>query len=187
MKLIKALTVLSLSALVSVSTYAEPNKPNTKPQAKKEQPAAKKVQQNTKAKKEVKKAPVNNTEKQLKRFTDSLKLTYSGIEALENNGQPVINFNYVVQNTSKHNMKQIHWTATYIYNNQAVLVQDVPFTFEKPLKPKQSLPLTFSVPFVNLPHGAQVALSTPENRKATSAQFQAKSIVFTNGTKIEVK
>lgn len=176
MKLIKSLTVLSLSTLMAFSAYA-----NT--QNNQKQPV-KKTQTTKTQSKQTKSAPASS-EQQLKKFTDSISLRFMGIDVSEQNNQPQLNFKYEVQNTSKSSIKTIHWSTTYFRNGQAILVQDVPITFEKPFKPKVSVPLTFSVLWDNLPEIAKEAFLKSEGQVST--EFQAKTIIFWNGTKIEVK
>lgn len=214
MKLIKPLTVLSLSALLSVSAYAEPNKkpapkgqkPQTaQPQKATAKPVAKPASKPTPAKNTAKPtapvkqlnadkpatsspkvaAPVSNNNAKLAEFSRSLGLTFNGVKVVQQNNQPYVTFSYVVKNKAKRSIKTVHWAANYVSGNQIILTQDVPITFEQPLKPNQSVPLNFSTAWENLPQLTQQALIS--NNGNISAYFQAKSITFSNNRKIVVE
>lgn len=122
---------------------------------------------------------------QLKRFNESLGLKFIGIELTHNDGKAMVHFNYLLENRAKRTIKKVHWVTTYLHDNQVILIQDVPVTLSKPLTPKQSIPLDFSLPWDNLPANAQQALSSQNS--VLSAEYQAKQIEFSNGSKITVK
>lgn len=202
MKLIKPLTVLSLSALLSVSAYAETNKqkPATKPQktqTQKTKPTTKSSKNNsTKAPaKQLNSskgastpkttAPASNIDSKLAEFSKNVSLHFKGIKLTQENNQTYATFDYVLKNTSKRSIKKVHWITHYIANNQVILTQDVPLSFEQMIKPNQSIPLTFSVAWENLPAIAQQTFAT--NNEKISAYFEAKSITFSNNRQIIVE
>ncbi|KAE9534674.1 hypothetical protein [Ursidibacter arcticus] len=120
----------------------------------------------------------------LKRFSDSISLRFMSID-LKEDKQSTVSFNYILENKSKRTISQVHWATTYFHKDKPILVQNVPVSIKGGLKPKKGIPLEFSLPFKELPKEAQSALSI-QGAKIT-AQFQAKKIVFSNGSKIEVK
>ena len=96
-----------------------------------------------------------------------------------------MSFKYIVENTSKKTINQLQWETTYFYQDVPILLQNVPVSIKGGLKSKESIPLFFSIPFDNLPQQAQEALSIQDVQ--ILARFVAKKIVFSNGSKIEVK
>ncbi|MGX2970383.1 hypothetical protein [Ursidibacter sp. B-7004-1] len=120
----------------------------------------------------------------LKRFSNSISLRFIGID-LKEDKKSTVSFNYILENKSKRTINQVQWATTYFYNDKPILVQNVPVSIKGGLKPKKGVPLEFSLPFKELPKEAQDALSIQGAR--ITAQFQAKKIVFSNGSKIEVK
>ncbi|MGX2957157.1 hypothetical protein ACWIYZ_08735 [Ursidibacter arcticus] len=161
MKLIKSLFIISISMLACYSANANTQKSKATAQEQ------------------------SQTEKSLKQFSETISLRFGGVEINKVNNQSIVNFNYVVENKSKKKITQIHWETVYFYQDKAILVQDVPAPIKDGLKAKQSLPLVFSIPFDNLPEQAKTALSTQGAQ--ISAQFRAKTITFSDGSKIEVK
>ncbi|MDH2998441.1 hypothetical protein A1D22_10560 [Pasteurellaceae bacterium LFhippo2] len=154
--------VLLLSLFVGVSSYAAPAATQKAPQQTQQQ-----------------------TNKELKRFTDAVSVGFVGIKVSKENNADVLSFEYVIKNNSKRNIRSVYWASHYFQGNTKVLIQDVPAKFEKPLKVGASTSLTFSVPVANLPENVKQALAS--NKLSLSAQFQAKEIVFSNGSKITVK
>lgn len=170
MKLIKSLLGMSLATLLAVSAHAEATKISPSVQEKN-------VQKN---------AAQTKTEQSLKQFTDAISVKFLGIDvSKDKNGQTILNFKYSVQNKSKRNIRTVHWATSYVYGNTVLLVQDMPVSFKNNLKRGTTSELVFSVPFNNLPKETQAILSQPN--VTISANYQAKSIVFSNGAKIIVK
>ena len=137
-----------------------------------------------KQKQSPKAAPQLTSEQQLKRFTDSIALKFEGISINTQNNQKMVNFRYTLQNTSKKSITRVEWLAVYFYNNTPILAQDVPVELKR-LAPKKLQNLVFSLPFENLSPAAQQVFSNPQSEVAI--QFQAKSITFSDKSKIVVK
>lgn len=191
MKQFKSLAILSLSAIMSLSAYAETHN-QKQPVKKSHQNSAKKVEQapakklnNTQHKaNHHKKAPITEQEL-LKRFSDSVELKFKGIQVTQQNNQNIAHFSYELKNKSKYGMSKVHWATVFSVNKKAVLILEEPIKFQGEFKPGAVLPLTYSVPFSKLPQLTQQAFSDPKNEVAY--EFQAKSIDFTNGKRIVVK
>lgn len=160
MRLLKALALISLSSFMAFSL---PAVANTAKQPSKTQQQA---------------------DKNLKRFTSSIALRFDGIEVTSQNGQNIVNFKYTLQNTSKKSISDVEWITVYYHNNEAILMQNVPVSLKK-LEPKKARSLVFSIPFANLTPKAQQVFSNPNSK--ISSQFQAKSLTFTDKSKIVVQ
>ncbi|QLB20586.1 hypothetical protein A6B43_03100 [Vespertiliibacter pulmonis] len=193
MKLFKSLLMLSLSAVIAMSASAETNTHNKqqkqsthKAQKQSTQKPVKAVNSSAKANTNKKAVPVADTgERELKRFTDSLELKFVGVETKEVNNEKVVSFNYSLKNKSKNTMKKVHWATILIFNQQPILILDEPIAFGGGFKAGSALPISYTIPFSQLPQVAQQVLSDPKNK--FTIQFQAKEIDFTNGKKIIVK
>lgn len=162
MKLIKTFTILSLSALLSFSAQADVAKKETKTQ---------KVQ-----KKQV---------SELQRFTDTMALSFVGAVLEEKENQQVLTFKYQLENKSAKDIKMLHWATYYTYGDKVLLTQDIPIAFDNGFKSKQVIPMDFSIPWENLSQEMQQVIL--DEKKELSAQYQAKTIEFTDGSKIIVK
>lgn len=132
-----------------------------------------------------KNAAPSKTEQNLKRFNDTIGMRFFGYSFSQaQNGEPLISFNYALENKGKRNIRSVQWAATYYVNGKAILTQDSPVSFDKALKGRTTSELSFTVPFKSLPAEAQKAFSTPQTQ--IQAQFQAKNVIFANGSKIVV-
>lgn len=166
MKLIKSLSILSLSAALSVSAFAET-----------------KTQQATLAPKAT--AEKKQEVSELQRFTDSVEVKFSETTMVGEGEQRALLFKYQITNKSTKPIKQLQWASYYINDGKVVLAIDEPVVFGNPLQPKDSVALDYGLPWKQLSQSAQAVLANP--KAEFSAQFQAKSIEFADGSKIEVK
>ncbi|AUI67040.1 MULTISPECIES: hypothetical protein [Glaesserella] len=170
MKLIKSLIAFSLTALLALVAHAETTKIAPKVEEKS-------VQKN---------AAQTKLDQNLKRFSDAITVKFLGINVTKDDkNQAILNFKYSVENKSKRNIRTVHWASNYMVGDKVILVQDMPVSFKNNLKRGTTSELVFSVPFNNLPKETQAILSQPQ--VAISANYQARSIVFSNGSKIIVQ
>lgn len=170
MKLIKSLLTFSVATLLALSAHAEATKISPSVQETN-------VQKN---------AAQTKVDKNLKLFIDAVSIKFLGVDAVrDDKNQVILNFKYAIGNKSKRNIRTVHWVANYMVGNQVILLQDVPVSFKNNLKRGTTSEVVFSVPFNNLPKETQTLLSQPN--VAMSANYQAKSIVFSNGAKIIVQ
>lgn len=169
MKCFKCFTILLLSAFTSLSVQAatasqlyqrKAEKPNTQVQQK-------------------------AAESALQQFVNSVQLRFMGVDLHSVNNQVVVEFKYALSNKVNKAIRKVHWKATYLANDKAIFTQDEPLILPQPLVGDEPLPLTFSVPLAQFPQPAQEALLNAQNQ--FSAQFQAKSIEFSDGSTIVVE
>lgn len=137
-------------------------------------------------------APVTQEQKQqlnLKKFNDSVKIRYleRGLMQDQNN-QPILQFRYEIENVSKKlAIQELNWVMAFIYNNQVIVAQNVPLKLSKKeaLKAQTKMPLVLNLPLNTLPADVQkIMLDGKADLRAISG---AKSIIFTNGSKIIVE
>lgn len=170
MKLIKSLLTFSVTALLALSAHAE----------------ATKISPSVKETNVQKNAAQTKTDKNLKLFTDAISVKFLGVDATRDaKNQVILNFKYAIENKSTRNIRTVHWATNYMVGNQVILLQDMPVSFKNNLKRGTTSEVVFSVPFNNLPKETQTLLSQPN--VSISANYQAKSIVFSNGAKIIVQ
>ncbi len=170
MKLIKSLFTFSLTTLLAFYAHAEATKISPSVQETR-------VQKN---------AAQTKADKNLKLFTDAIGVKFLGVDAArDTKNQVVLNFKYAIENKSKRNIRTVHWATNYMVGNQVILLQDMPVSFKNSLKRGTTSEVVFSVPFNNLPKETQALLS--QQNVSISANYQAKSIVFSNGAKIIVQ
>lgn len=198
MKLIKSMAIFSLAALLGVSANvnaetkkAEPAKKTT--HAKKAEPAKKTAQAkpagqvkqaiSTKQAAPVKKAATAKkkaTLEPIQQFNNAVGLKFLGVNTITQNGQEMLIFKYDLTNTSKKNIKKVHWTNHYFQNGKVVWSLDAPVNFETSLKPNGAVSLNLPVPF------AEIKKRLAGDKVELQSQFQARSVEFTDGTKVIV-
>ncbi|WP_150540257.1 hypothetical protein [Actinobacillus vicugnae] len=133
----------------------------------------------------IKNAPLSVKEANQKRFNDSVALRFFGYELTQDpQGQPMLSFKYTIENKAKRNIRIVQWAVNYIYDGQIILTQDTPVTFKDNLKRRTTAELVFSVPLSELSPEAQAVFKNPQVQ--LNAQFEARQIVFSNGSKIIV-
>lgn len=120
----------------------------------------------------------------LERFSDAFSLRFINASTEEQQGKVFLTFKYQVENRSNKAIKRVHWATYYTYNNQILLTQDLPLSFEN-FQPNSQLPIDFSIAWDNLPQAMKETIA--DSSKSIVPQYQAKSIEFVDGTKIEVK
>lgn len=169
MKLLKTIVFLS-SAVFCLSANADVAKKDTKDMKE----TKIKVQQ-----------PQKEQVSELQRFTDTMALSFVGAVLEEKENQQVLTFKYQLENKSAKDIKMLHWATYYTYGDKVLLTQDIPIAFDNGFKSKQVIPMDFSIPWENLSQEMQQVIL--DEKKELSAQYQAKTIEFTDGSKIIVK
>lgn len=164
------------SQLQTENKVKEQVKPKEAVATTKETTATKiKIQQKTKEKE-----PVSD----LQQFVDTVDLNFIGAALQEENNQQVLTFQYSLENKSNKAIKSLHWAIYYTYENQILFTQDMPLVFEDGLPGKKMISIEFSIPWQDLSPEVQTLVSN-ENQELSS-QYQAKSIEFVDGYKIDV-
>ncbi|MDO4697500.1 MAG: hypothetical protein Q4A60_02305 [Pasteurellaceae bacterium] len=163
MKLVKILTMISLSGLLSVSMVQ----------------AATGV-----AKPVLAKNPQTQQRSELQQFSDAFSLRFINAMAEDQQGRIILKFKYQLENRSTKAIKSVHWATYYTYNNQILLTQDLPLSFNN-FQPNTRLPVDFSIAWDELPKIMQETIA--DSSKQIVPQYQAKSIEFIDGSRIEVK
>lgn len=70
--------------------------------------------------------------------------------SVDNNGQALAVFKYVVKNVSNKPISAIQWLSTYVNKREVVHSQDMQIDLESPLMPGKSLTINLQVPFVQI-------------------------------------
>lgn len=162
MKILKTVAMISLASLMAMSSMVA-NAKTTQPTQ-----SAQKVDKN------------------LQQFTSNvnIKLTARSLAKDEKN-QPVLQFHYEITNKStKRDIKAVNWISALTYNNQVVWMRDVPMAFQTPLKRKTTSKITMNVPAAAFQPEVQQLMMNPKVQ--IGSVVGAKSLEFTNGTKIIV-
>lgn len=178
MKIIKSATLILLSALFMVnSTHAEtPNK--------NEQQNIKRAEGNNKKNQQANKKPAED--KNLKQFNANVTIRLLSAQVISQNQKQALELIYSIENKNKkHHIKSVNWIGTFLHNNQLFFAQDIPITFDTPLKSKSKYDVTVTIPFETISKPATAIFLDP-NKQITNL-IGARNIIFTNGTKIEVK
>ncbi|QIM62247.1 hypothetical protein A1D29_02430 [Pasteurellaceae bacterium Orientalotternb1] len=121
----------------------------------------------------------------LQQFVNSLELRFTGIKLHSINDEIIVEFNYELRNKTAVGIKRVHWKTDYIADGQTFFTQNEPLIFPQSLASNEPLPLTFSASLKQFPQNIKEILLN--QRELVSTQFQAKSIEFSNGTKIIVE
>ncbi|MCT8641772.1 hypothetical protein KZ387_10865 [Glaesserella parasuis] len=132
-----------------------------------------------------KNAKLTREEENLKRFTDTIEVNFIGAEISQNKSSNfIVNFKYTIKNKSKRNIRSVHWKTNYSYQDEIVLVQDTPVSFKENLKRGTTSEVIFSISLDTLPQNMQDSF---RNNIALNAIYEARGIVFSNGSKIIVQ
>ncbi len=100
-------------------------------------------------------------------------------------GQQAINVQYVIENRGDKDIRGLVWSGVYLYNNQMLLMQDIPASFEQPLAPKEQMTVNAILPLNQIPQQIQpLFLDLGVNLSVT---IVARGIEFADGTKLDVK
>ena len=203
MNLGKLITLLSLSSLLVMNTLnaAEPAKakPAAKAQPQKAQSKAQpqaaaapkkeaaKAKEAPKAKQPAQQKPANAApaDANLKRFNQNIGLNFTqrGVVKTKDNKE-MVTLRYTIENRGKSEIKSVTWVGAYMVGNEAIFVQEIPLTFNKPLKAKAKEDITIQVPLANLPQKArQYFLSKDANIGVLNV---ARNVTFTDGKQINV-
>lgn len=121
---------------------------------------------------------------QLQQFSDAFSLRFINATTENQQGKVILKFQYQVENRSPKAIKQVHWVTYYTYNDQVLLTQDLPLSFNN-FKPNSSLPIDFSIAWENLPQAMKETIA--DSSKQIVPQYQAKSIEFVDGSRIDVE
>lgn len=162
MKMLKTVAMISLASVMAINTAVANTK--TAQPAKSEQ----------------------KVDKNLQQFTSNvvIKLTARSLGKDEKN-QPVLQFHYEITNrSSKNDIKAVNWVSALTYNNQVVWLRDIPMSFQTPLKRKTTSKITMNVPAAAFQPEVQKLMMNPKVQ--IGSIVGAKSLEFTNGTKIIV-
>lgn len=127
----------------------------------------------------------NVQESPLQQFVNSLELRFIGIKLHAMNDEIMVEFNYELRNKTAVGIKKVHWTTDYIAEGQTFFTQNEPLIFPQSLATNEPLPLTFSASLKQFPQNIKEILLN--QRELVTTQFHAKSIEFSNGTKIIVE
>lgn len=160
--------------------------PKTEKSAPKAEKTTPKVSPKVTEKSVQKNAAQTKQDAELKRFTDTISVKFLGATVSVNDqNQQILDFKYAVSNKSKRNIRSVHWKASYLHNNTAILEHDMPVSFKNNLKRNTTSEIVFSIPFSNLPEETQALLK--QGSVNLGVRHEAKSIVFSNGSKILVQ
>lgn len=177
MKLLKSMAIISLASLFTLSNaYADNNQKQSKQQTK----------QTQKQTKQSKKSTEPTPEQSLKMFNDSFGIRFVGHKvANDQTGKPQLLLKYEFTNKSNKGVRAVKFIGGFTYNQQMIYAQEVPLTFNTPLKAKEKVVLDIAVPFEKVPEKARPILLDSNAKIGTLNGAQA--LVFSDKTGILLK
>lgn len=168
MTFLKSTALISLAALFVMGTVQAQNQNSTQT----------KQTQNQKQQK-------RKTEP-LKQFNDAMGIRFVGYQLIQgNDGKPAVMLRYELTNKSKKDVKEVQFIGAFYHNEQIVYAQEIPLTFNTPLKAKSDISLDISVSAERVPAQALALFSA--NRTDINAVNGAQLLIFTDKSRIEVK
>lgn len=100
-------------------------------------------------------------------------------------GEQAVNVQYVVENRGDKAINSVFFSGVYLYNNQMLLMQDIPASFEQPLAPKTQMTVNALLPLNQIPQQIQpLFVDLGVNLSVT---IVARGIGFADGAKLDVK
>lgn len=212
MKLLKSLAIVSLASLFAFSsaqadTKKTSSKPQTKQQQTKKQSAkpkqTQKKQTTQKKNSNVKKAAVAtgaaaatgaavSQDKALKQFNDAfgIKMTQYQLEN-DKDGKMQLHLTYELTNKGKKSVKAVKFIGAFVHQNQAsnkqeiVYAQEIPLTFNTPLKSKEHTSIDIRIPFDTLPEASRPYFTNANIKLGVVNGAQV--LVFSDNTGIVLK
>lgn len=185
MKLLKSIALISLSSVLAFGTAqaAETKKNNQKTQTKQTQQKNTQKKQNQNNKSEAK-APT--AEESLKAFNKAFGIRFVGHKVANNAaGKPTLLLKYEFTNKGTKDIRAVKFIGGFTYNNQVIYAQEIPLTFNTPLKSKDQVVLDIAVPLEKVPENARPILLDSNAKLGTLNGAQA--LVFNDKTGIVIK
>lgn len=184
MKAFKFIALISLTSLLAVNNVQAQSSQQTQ-----QQPTSKKQQQQQqKQKQQQQKQKKNATtaeDQALAQFNQAFGIRFLGWQfAADNGGKNHIQLRYELQNKGKKDIRAVQFLGGFMHNDQIIYAQEIPLTFNTPLKAKDNIVLDISVPVEKLPQQALNIMSQPNAQ--VSVINGAQQLVFTDNSKIEV-
>lgn len=128
MKNLKSFIAVSMVSLfLAMNTFAAPTKASSKTTTKKE--AA---------------AEVNSISQAVSIDVEDRQLM------IDNNGQALVVFKYVVTNTSNKPISNIQWISAYVSKREVIHSQNMQLELESNLMPGKSITINLQIPFVQI-------------------------------------
>lgn len=200
MKNLKSLAIISLASLFAFGQVqaAEPKKTAKKPQTKQvakkqtskkssnKNSTAKKVEAGTAAAAATTAAATKAKQDPLKQFNDAFGIRFTGHRVeRDESGQAFLFLKYELTNKGSKQVKAVKFIGAFSHNDQIIYAQEIPLTFNKPLKAKEHNSIEMRVPFSNVPEASRNIFLTPNAQ--ISALNGAQTLVFSDNTGILVK
>lgn len=200
MKNLKSLAIISLASLFAFGQVqaAEPKKTAKKPQTKqvaKKQTSkkssnktstAKKVAAGTAAAAATTAAATKAKQDPLKEFNEAFGIAFKGYHiANDESGQPFLFLKYDLINKGTKAIQAVKFIGAFSYNNDIIYAQEIPLTFNTPLKEKEHNSIEMKIPLSHVPEAARNLFQTPN--AAITAINGAQTLVFSDKTGIVVK
>ena len=185
MKLVKSLALISLSSLLAFGTAnAETNQKQQQQKQTQKQQSQKQQQQKQQQKKQNNKAL--SAEESLKLFNKSFGIRLLGHRVANGtNGKPNLTLKYEYTNKSDKAIGAVKYIGGFTHNNQIIYAQEIPLTFNTPLKAKEKVVLDIVVPFEKVPEAARPILT--DNNIKLGTLNGAQALVFSDKTGVVIK
>lgn len=164
MKFLKFVLLFSLSSVFAVNNVYAADKTPAKPQQKQTAP---------------------KEDKNLKEFNRNVGLLFTQRGVITENNKTVITLTYEIENRGSRHIKELTWVAVFIQGDKNLLMQEIPLTFKKAIKPKEKETITLNLPLEHIPQQSQQYFLSQD--ASISALNVAKKLSFTNGKRIIVK
>lgn len=153
-------------------------------QAQQKQAQQKQAQQTNKKQEQKNQPNALTADEALKQFNDSMTINFLGYQVVTNEN-PHLLLRYDLINKSKKDIAEVSFISAFTAKEQIFYAQEIPLTFNTPLKKNSNITLDISVPMNKLPEHALPILSEP------NAQIGiingAQLLMFTDKTKLEIK
>lgn len=188
MKLLKSVALISLSSVLAFGTAnAETKQTNQKQQSKQAQKQNQKQAQKNQKQQNNKNAPKALTaEESLKAFNDAFGIRFIGHRVANgDSGKPNLQLKYEFTNKGKKEIRAVKFIGGFTYNNQIIYAQEIPLTFNTPLKATEKVVLDIVVPLEKVPEFSRPILLDSNAKIGTMNGAQA--LVFTDKTGILIK
>ncbi|OOF82087.1 hypothetical protein [Rodentibacter caecimuris] len=83
---------------------------------------------------------------------------------IDNNGQALVMFKYVVTNTGNKPISNIQWISAYVSKREIVHSQNMQLELESTLMPGKSVTINLQIPFVQIEEKFRPIFTNPQSR-----------------------
>lgn len=172
------------TAIIALATLFAFSSVQAQTQSASQQSQKQSQKQTQKQKKQKKSQPV--VDEALKQFNEAFAIRFIGWQFVkDNNGKEYIQLRYDLTNKSNKDVHAVQFIGGFTHKKQIIYAQEIPLTFNTPLKAQNNVVLDISVPSEKLPPKAVAIMS--QEKPDVGVMNGAQILMFTDNTVIEVK